>query len=308
MFKSDLILPMMGAPKVVFEQDTGAGSGGGSTVITAGGSSDAGGADTGSGKGGDGGSGDSGGNGGAGSYGDWRDQLPDDLKSNELFKGMDGKTLGDFANNFVELKGQSDKFTLPPEDATDEQRTAWLKERMTDAGFVIPEDVAGYEVGKPTVPDGMYYDNDKVDMFLKNALELGIPKNIVQELVKRNDDAAIAEHIQDKKAAEKAHIALVDAMKKEYGDEYKTEVENSYRAAKAFGGDELFAFLDETIFNGDRLGNHPVFIRTFSNIAKAIGEDKAGAMLNEGGTGETPKNVDAYGNPTLDFSKSMGKD
>jgi NADH dehydrogenase/NADH:ubiquinone oxidoreductase subunit G len=303
MFISDLMKLKMGAP-VCFEGDNG-GASGGSTVMTGEHGGDAG--TTGTGTDGDGGAGSNGDNGGGGSYGDWRDQLSDDLKGNDVFKGMEGKTLSDFANNFVELKGKADKFTPPAEDATDEQRTTWLKDTMKTAGYDVPEGIEGYEIVKPDFPDGMYYNEENVQAFLKKAHEIGIPKQMVQAIIKANNESAIAQHNQDIRDEAKAHTDKVNAMKAEYGEKYKSVVENSHRAAKAFGGDKFLALLEQKTFNGTRLGDLPEMVETFNNIAEAIGEDKAGVWLNNGGPGKAPTNVDKQGNTTLDFSKSMGK-
>jgi hypothetical protein len=306
MFISDLMKLKMGAPRMLFEGDSG-GAGGGSTVMTAGGSAGDGDGGTGTGTGGDGGAGGNGGDGGGKGFGNWRDQVSDDLKGSDFIKGYKG-TLSDLVNEHLDVKGKSDKFALPAKDATDEQRATWLKERMTDAGYVIPEDVAGYEVGKPEIPDGMHYDSDSVDTFLKTALGLGVPKHVVQALIKANDDATIAQHVNDEKVLKENMQESIDAMKKEYKDNYKTVIETVHRTAKAFGGEDFFKLLDEATLHGVKLGNHPAFVETFKNIHKEIGEDNVGLWLTGERKGDAPKNVDKFGNPTLDFSKSMPKD
>jgi hypothetical protein len=305
MFNSDLISLMMGAPRILFEGDSG-GAGGGSTVLTAGGSAGEGGeGGTGGAAGGDGGAGANGGDGGGKAFGDWRDQVSDDLKGSEFIKGYEGKTISDLVTEHIETKGKSEeaaKFAPPAENATDEQRATWLKERMTDAGYSIPESVEGYEIGEPDLPDGMYYNEDAAQGFLEDALDIGLPKHIVKELVDRSDARAINQHIQDIKDREKALSDSIDAMKKEYKDDYKKVVENSFRAAKAFGGDKLFKLLDEAKLDGQRLGDIPEIVETFNNVAKSIMEDTAGAQFKNGGpTDKTKENRDADGNIILSF-------
>ena len=53
-----------------------------------------------------------------------------------------------------------------------------------------------------------------------------------------------------------------------YGAGLEKELSYALRAADAFGGAELRTLLEDT-----GLGNHPVIIRTLSEIGKAISED-----------------------------------
>ena len=293
---SDLISSTMGAP-MLFEADTD-GAGGSSTVMT-GGDPGAGDGDTVI-TGGDGGDGDNGDKGGATEFTDWRGQLSADLKGNEFIKGFEGN-ISDFAGKLIELQGSTKGMVaLPSEDATPEARAEAYKGIMKHFGH--PETVEGYEFTKPeSMPEGMPYDEARVQDFAKMAHELGVPKDVAQAIVQWSDKKAIADHTSSLESIGKANTERLNAMKQEHGNDFKAVAEGAHRAAEAFGGDELMTFLDET-----GLGDHPVLIKAFAAISKSISEDSARLTLQGGGAGKVDKNVDAHGKGTLDFSKSMG--
>jgi hypothetical protein len=295
---------MMGATRMVFEADSG-GSKGGSTVLAGGLNGDTGATDTGT--GGDGDTGSNGDKGSGASYGDWRDQVSTDLRGSDFVKGYEGKTISDLVREHMDVQGKAEKFTPPSEDASSDERSQWLKGIMADAGFSIPESGEGYELTKPDIPDGMHYDEDMVNFMLNKFAELGVSKELGQAIVKAYDDAQVSQFQADRKKALDYTKNLEVEMMKEYGDDYKSVAETAFRAAKTFGGDELTKLLDEETLDGKRVGDHPIFVRTFHNIAKAISEDKAGVWLEKGGApGDSPYK-DKRGNPTLEFTSMVQK-
>lgn len=294
---SDLIFKVMGAPKMYLEGDSGGANGGGSTVITAGGGDPGvgggGTADTG---GGDGGSADSGGDSGTHDHA-WMAQLPDDLKGNEALAGF--STIGELSKGFLELHGSSEgKVSLPSEDATPEAKAEAFKGVMKHFG--LPETAEGYEFKKPeNMPDGVPYDEARVQEFAKVAHELALPKDTAQAIVKWSDDKAMAEHKEALESIQKANTERLETMKTEYGDNFKAVAESAHRAAQGFGSEDFMGFLEDT-----GLGDHPLMIEFCHNISKAISEDSARIRLDSGGKEAGPLR-DNTGRPRIAF-KSMG--
>ncbi len=122
------------------------------------------------------------------------------------------------------------------------------------ADVKLPQDVA--------LPEGA------LDELKNTARELGLTSEQVQKLV--DLEARYARTGAQQSEEEKRQIVQrwAEQTKAFYGPRCGEAVALAVRAADAFGGPELRELLQAT-----GLGNHPVIVRTFNEIGKAISED-----------------------------------
>ena len=202
----------------------------------------------------------------------WTAQLDKDLQGNERLTQF--KTIGEMGKTFLETEGKlKDALFIPGEKATDEDRAAFY------AKLGRPESADKYTFDKPDLPDTVY--TPEVDAAIRGVsfkanLSADQAKTVQAEyslLLKAGMDYQKAE-------TEKAVNALKDEWK---GDTFKENTEIATRAFQKFGGDEAKKFIEETKINGVSLGDHPMFLKIFASIGKAISDDSFNA--DRGGTG-----------------------
>jgi len=225
----------------------------------------------------------------------WRAQLPTDLRDNEAFTGFE--KIGDFANDYISTKGSVSELkgklenAIPKlnENSTAEETAAYYK------AIGVPDDVNGYKIQKPELPEGMPYSDDVVSQFLDTAHSLKATQAQVEGFYKWYMEGSIGAHTVDKETRtanlEKASMGL----KNEWGGEYPKNIELMGRAVQKFGGDEFKKYMDDT-----GMGNDPVLIKTFYNIGKAMSEDTL--VLGDRGAKDVKRGAD--GMPLFDYPSS----
>ena len=197
--------------------------------------------------------------------------LPEDLRENDHLKGIDN--LGTLAKNFVDLRSSQP---------------------------VLPESADQYGIDYPSdFPDNMR-DTDTLSAFKTLAHELGIPADTAKKIFDFDISRSIAaqskaldlEKEKETKAVE-AKTAAETELKTNWGDSYDANLALTLKAVEAFGGPDFKKHLDDT-----GLGNHPLMIKTFHAIGKAMSEDTLHA--SEGNLkGSRP--TDDAGRPMLKF-------
>lgn len=140
-------------------------------------------------------------------------------------------------------------------------------------------------------PEGVDLDQNLVESFTPIAKELGLNQEQAQKLVDlyAGNLGGMTDKLVEKQL--EAHNAEVEKWAEQTksdpdigGDAFKENVSIAQKAIARFGSPELSEFL-----NVSGLGNHPVIVKTFLNIGRAISEDDGGAGLiaNQGGTRDT---------------------
>ncbi len=186
----------------------------------------------------------------------WLDGLPDDLKSNETIKAFKGPQ--ELAKALLDTKAK-----LP----------------------VVPESADKYEVA---VPEGHPKDDNFINWFKDTALQAGLTQNQAAILNKGYVDlqaAMLKQFAEDDKKA-------VDALRKEWGNDYDRNLAVADKAVKQFmsAGDVKYV---------ESMGWHvnPVFNRMMFQIGKAVSED----TLREGNPQSSCVRRDAAGNAVMEF-------
>lgn len=146
------------------------------------------------------------------------------------------------------------------------------------AGQKAEETPAKEEV-KPTapekyelkLPEGSLLDASSIERISAYAKEKGLSNEDAQELLNRENGAVAAHHEAQMKQVEEMRAEWLKAAEtdKEYGGkEFKKNAELAHRAFARFSNPE-----DAELLKESGLGNHPVFIRWFYRVGKAMAED-----------------------------------
>ncbi len=214
----------------------------------------------------------------------WMAQLDKDLQGNERLTQF--KTIGEMGKAFLDSEGKlKNAVTVPGEKSTDAERASFYMK------LGRPETADKYSITKPAdLPEGIQYSPEVETAFKQIAHESGLSDGQAGKLYGWYYGLVKAGHVQQAKAEKNATDAAVNALKDEWkGDAFKTNTELAARAFKKFGGDtpEVAKFIEETKVNGLPLGNHPMFLRVFAAIGKAVSVDSMNAGGRGGAGGET---------------------
>lgn len=215
----------------------------------------------------------------------WLDTLPEDtfekddtgaLKRGDL---ADHKNLPSILKSYINKDKVIGKAIHPlPENPTDEQVKAYR-------GKVgCPENVEGYEVVKPDVPEGMAFDDELLKSCAKYAHDNHMPKGVFEGLAKMVIDGQVATFKsmveQATKDSEAAIETATNELKGKHGAKYDEVVETANRFYTLPGDDAVNkAFTDLLEEHG--LNNHPAVLDFFYESYKLVKEDE----VPEGGAG-----------------------
>lgn len=222
-------------------------------------------------------------NGGGNTPPAWTAQLDKDLQGNERLTQF--KTIGEMGKAFLDTEGKlQGAITIPGENATDEERAAFY----TKMGR--PEQADKYSITKPTdLPDTINYSPEVEAAFKEFAFKNGMSDAQAKEIYSWYWGLVKDGHAQQEQAIQQANETAVNKLKDEWkGDAFKVNTELATRAFKKFGGDseEVSKFITESKVDGVPLGNHPVFLKVFAAIGKAISDSSLGEGGRGGGNGE----------------------
>ncbi len=147
----------------------------------------------------------------------------------------------------------------PSAEATAEET---LRPQRTDPA----PDPAAYPDVHP--PEDVSFPQGALEEFKTLSAELGLTSEQAQKLLDleaRFVRAGAQHSAEEKRSRVERWAEQTQAL---YGAQCPEAVSLAVRAADAFGGPELRELLEAT-----GLGNHPVIVRTFSEIGKSISED-----------------------------------
>lgn len=211
-------------------------------------------------------------------------QLPEDLRTNEAFTGMN--TAGDLGKALVDTKAKVQEFdgktkTLEGKIVNLEGRIANSIPKLTDKA--TDEDKVAYRksMGIPDKPeeyefpevDGQKNHPGTVEWARKMFHETGVPKDMAAKIAVGFNQYINGLVKADLEVKKKSQEDAETKMKVELGAAYDGRVELASRFwKKHFGADaELESFLKETPTGP--LGNDPRLIRLILKAAKLTGED-----------------------------------
>lgn len=201
-----------------------------------------------------------------GTFGDkWLDALPDDAKDykDTLAKYKSVPDMAKALANANALIGK--KLGVPNEKSSPEEVAAFRK------AMGVPESIEEYKFAPDALPEGMTWSDDMAKPYAEIAHKHGIPPAAMKELVNQHarTEAFKMEAIQA--TFEKQRTEAVQALQKEWGNDFGKNIGLAKQAAKVAGVDaNSHGFSD------------PEVVRGFVRMAQMMSEDKVGRSM--GGT------------------------
>lgn len=201
-----------------------------------------------------------------GTFGDkWLDALPDDVKDykDTLSKYKSVPDMAKALANANALIGK--KLGVPNEKSSPEEVAAFRR------AMGVPEKIEEYNFAPDSLPEGMTWSDDMAKPYAEIAHKHGIPPAAMKELVNQHakTEAFKMEAIQA--TFEKQRTEAVQALQKEWGNDFGKNIGLAKQAAKLAGVDaNSHGFSD------------PEVVRGFVRMAQMMSEDKVGRSM--GGT------------------------
>ena len=212
----------------------------------------------------------------------WVAQLPQELQGNTAITSH--KTIGELGKSYLDsvdrLKGQetkvseyegkvkefetkiaSDYILKPKENATPEEKAAYLK------AIGRPDTVEGYELPKIEIPAGMEksIDPEGEKAFREDAYAIGLTKEQAGFLYKQFMGRNIGKFNQIQTVNEQTRQQATLALKTEWGNKFEENAEIANRTMAKFLTPEL-----KTAFESAGLGNNPDLLKTFYQLGASM--------------------------------------
>ena len=192
---------------------------------------------------------------------DWKASLSNEIRSDKSLENI--KDIEGLAKSYVHAQKMvgSDKIPVPNKYATEDDWNA-VYEKLGR-----PKTADGY---KFDLPQDKQVDEVSLKEFSSQAHKLGLLPGQAQGMVKfYNDITAKSLQDADNKALA-ARETSTKELKQEWGQAFDQKVSQAATLAKSVGATEL---LDANLADGTKLGDHPVMIKAFAELAGKMGED-----------------------------------
>jgi hypothetical protein len=192
---------------------------------------------------------------------DWKESLSDELRADKSLENI--KDIEGLAKSYVhaqKLVG-ADKIPVPNKFATEKD---W--------------DAVYEKLGRPATPGEYKYDlaedhnfdAEALNSFSDQAHKLGLLPGQANGVVKFYNEAMSKVQQEQETTAVAARENSTKELKQEWGQAYPQKISQASNLAKSVGASELF---DTNLADGTKLGDHPVMIRAFAELASKMGED-----------------------------------
>jgi len=192
---------------------------------------------------------------------DWKASLSEEIRSDKSLENI--KDVEGLAKSYVhaqKLVG-ADKIPVPNKFATEKDWDA-VYERLGR-----PNDPSGY---KYDLPEDQNLDNEALKSFSDQAHKLGLLPGQANGVVKFYNDAMSKIQQDQESVAVAARENSTKELKQEWGQAYPQKISQASNLAKSVGASALF---DTNLADGTKLGDHPVMIKAFAELASKMGED-----------------------------------
>jgi len=192
---------------------------------------------------------------------DWKASLSEEVRSDKSLENI--KDIEGLAKSYVHAQKMvgSDKIPVPNKYATDKDWDA-VYEKLGR-----PKSADGY---KYDLPQDKQVDEASLKEFSSQAHKLGLLPTQANGVVKFYNEMT-AKSIQDADSkALAARETSTKELKQEWGQAFDQKINQAATLAKSVGATELF---DTNLADGTKLGDHPVMIKAFAELAGKMGED-----------------------------------
>ena len=209
---------------------------------------------------------------------DWKVSLSDDVKADKSLENI--KDINALAKSYIHAQKMvgSDKIPVPNKFATEDDWNA-VYEKLGR-----PKTADGY---KFDLPKDKQVDETSLKEFSSQAHKLGLLPTQANGMVKFYNEIT-AKSLQDADSkALTARETSTKELKQEWGQAFDQKVSQAATLAKSVGATEL---LDTNLADGTKLGDHPVMIKAFAELANKMGEDSI--VQASGPTYLTPNQIE----------------
>tara|TARA_R100001510_G_scaffold57150_1_gene64323 strand:+ start:1371 stop:2249 length:879 start_codon:yes stop_codon:yes gene_type:complete len=191
---------------------------------------------------------------GSGSRTEFLQQLPEEIRDHPSLSSInDVSNLGLSFVNAQRLIG-ADKLPLPKNPTEEDLNKIYNR-------LGRPESPQDYGIK----PDGVYLDEGVVNSFTDVAHKLGLNSNQAKGILDYYT-SSIQNHDEFIASESKKTVELTESnLKAEWGSSYDDKLDRAVSAAEEFASPDL---LQIKLEDGTKIGNHPAFIKAFSNIAE----------------------------------------
>ena len=192
---------------------------------------------------------------------DWKASLSEEIRADKSLENI--KDIEGLAKSYVhaqKLVG-ADKIPVPNKFATEKDWDA-VYQRLGR-----PEDATGY---KYDLPEDQTINQEVLNNFSNQAHKLGLLPGQANGVVKFYNDMQTANLQEQDSVAVAARENSTKELKQEWGQAYDQKINQASNLAKTVGASELF---DTNLADGTKLGDHPVMIKAFAELAAKMGED-----------------------------------
>lgn len=233
----------------------------------------------------------------------WMDNLAEDtFEKDDTGKSKQGdladhKNIGSIVKSYLNKDKLLGTAIQPlSENATEEQIKAYR------AKVGCPENKEGYEITKPTMPEGLQFDGELLSKCSQYAIDKHIPKGVFEGLAELviNGQMETFNKIMESnakieaEAVKKKDQAIEDAsnkLKAEWGADYDGNLETANRFYDLPGNDEVNkAFTD--LMAEHNLDSNPIVVKFFNECYKLVKDDSIPGGGGPGGKTTVPGQLD----------------
>lgn len=215
-------------------------------------------------------------------------------ENKEIVTQQGWKDPNDAIRDYSELqKSASGKIKMPTDESSAEEISAFY-DKIRGV-----ENAEGYDMPRPELPEGMTYDESFEKVIRGIAFEAGISKAQLKTLTEAYNKYQVEQFGIITAELTKTYDEGQKALKVEWKEDYDTNLEVAKRACRELGGDDFIALLET-----NKLGNNPVFIKTFHNIGLKILNDtlikgtQGGGDKKDAWKPQYPDSPEMYANDT----------
>lgn len=192
----------------------------------------------------------------------WKDSLPEDLRAEKALESI--HDVQGLAKSYVHAQKMigTDKIPVPNKYATEED---W---QAVYAKLGRPESPDAYEFN---FDDKSPIDENALKGFKEAAHKHGLLPKQAEGIMNFYNEMT-QNYIQDiNSKSEQGRTNAEQFLKKEWGAAYDNKLQQAGTVANKYLDKD---FMDLTLSDGTRVGDHPGFVKAFANIASELGEDK----------------------------------
>jgi len=192
---------------------------------------------------------------------DWKASLSDEIRADKSLENI--KDIEGLAKSYVHAQKVvgADKIPVPNKFATDKDWDAVYQK------LGRPENPSGY---KYDLPEDQSINQEALKNFSDQAHKLGLLPTQANGVVKFYNELTASSLQEQETTAVAARENSTKELKQEWGQAYDQKINQASNLAKSVGASELF---DTNLADGTKLGDHPVMIKAFAELASKMGED-----------------------------------